>query len=402
MPLDFSLTEEQEQIRQLAHEFAEREIRPVAAHYDETEEFPHEVVAKAQRLGLTPAAFIPEEYGGQGLDFITDLLLTEELHWGCAGIAVSIQSPGLAIAGILAMGSEEQKRTWLPQFCDADRVVLGGLGLTEPDSGSDALAMKATARRATVEGVPGYVLNGTKQFCTNGGIADYHVIFANTDPSAGPAGIAGFLVEKERTGLSMGRKEQKLGVRASHTAQVLLEDCFVPLDHRLGGEPGEEGSGPGALGALMTLESTRPGVAAGALGIARAAYEFALEYAQDRQQFGRPLVKHQAIAFKLADMATRIDAARLLIWRAGWMAHTGRMFERAEGSMAKLFAGDTAMDVTVDAVQVLGGYGYIREYPVEKWMRDAKIYQIWEGTAEIQRLVISRAIAGERRAMGVV
>jgi alkylation response protein AidB-like acyl-CoA dehydrogenase len=402
MPLDFSLTEEQEQIRQLAHEFAEREIRPVAAHYDETEEFPREVVAKAQRLGLTPAAFIPEEYGGQGLDFITDLILTEELHWGCAGIAVSIQSPGLAIAGILAMGSEEQKRQWLPQFCDTDRVVLGGLGLTEPDSGSDALAMKATARRATVEGVPGYVLNGTKQFCTNGGIADYHVIFANTDPSAGPAGIAGFLVEKERTGLSMGRKEQKLGVRASHTAQVLLEDCFVPLDHRLGGEPGEEGSGPGALGALMTLESTRPGVAAGALGIARAAYEFALDYAQDRQQFGRPLVKHQAIAFKLADMATRIDAARLLIWRAGWMAHTGRMFERAEGSMAKLFAGDTAMDVTVDAVQVLGGYGYIREYPVEKWMRDAKIYQIWEGTAEIQRLVISRAIAGERRAMGVV
>jgi alkylation response protein AidB-like acyl-CoA dehydrogenase len=402
MPLDFSLTEEQEQIRQLAHEFAEREIRPVAAHYDETEEFPYEVVTKAQRLGLTPSAFIPEEYGGQGLDFITDLVLTEELHWGCAGIAVSIQSPGLAIAGILAMGSEEQKRQWLPRFCDPDRVVLGGLGLTEPDSGSDALALKATARRATVEGVPGYVLNGTKQFCTNGGIADYHVIFANTDPSAGPAGIAGFLVEKERAGLSMGRKEQKLGVRASHTAQVLLEDCFVPLDHRLGGEPGEEGSGPGALGALMTLESTRPGVAAGALGIARAAYEFALDYAQDRQQFGRPLVKHQAIAFKLADMATRIDAARMLIWRAGWMAHTGRMFERAEGSMAKLFAGDTAMDVTVDAVQVLGGYGYIREYPVEKFMRDAKIYQIWEGTAEVQRLVISRAIAGERRAMGVV
>ncbi|MGH7911719.1 MAG: acyl-CoA dehydrogenase family protein [Candidatus Dormibacteraceae bacterium] len=401
MPLDFSLTSEQEDIRQLAHEFAEKEIRPVAAHHDETEAFPYEVVAKAQRLGLTPAAFIPERYGGQGLDRVTELLVTEELHWGCAGIAVCIISPGLAIAGILAMGSEEQKRHWLPEFCDPDHVVLGGLGLTEPNSGSDALALETTARRTTVEGVPGYVLDGVKQFCTNGGIADYHVIFANTDRSLGPAGIAGFLVEKDTPGLTMGRKEQKLGVRASHTAQVLLQDCFVPLDHRLGGEPGEEGSGPGALGALTTLESTRPGVGAGALGIARAAYEFALDYAQERTQFGKPLTHHQAIAFKLADMATRIDAARLLLWRAGWMAATGGEFARAEGSMGKLFAADTAMDVTVDAVQILGGYGYIKEYPVEKWMRDAKIYQIWEGTAEVQRIVISRAIAGERRAVRV-
>jgi alkylation response protein AidB-like acyl-CoA dehydrogenase len=294
------------------------------------------------------------------------------------------------------MGSGEQKRRWLPEFCEPDRVVLGGLGLTEPDSGSDSLAMKATGKRTTQEGVPGYVLNGTKQFCTNGGIADYHVIFANTDPSAGPAGIAGFLVERDTPGLSMGRKEQKLGVRASHTAQVILEDCFVPLDHRLGGEPGEEGSGPGALGALLTLEATRPGVAAGALGIARAAYEFALEYAQDRKQFGKAIWQHEAVGFKLADMAMKIDAARLLIWRAGWMATRGMPFERAEGSMAKCFAADVAMDVTTDAIQVLGGYGYIKEYPVEKWFRDAKIYQIWEGTAEIQRLVISRAIAGQR------
>jgi alkylation response protein AidB-like acyl-CoA dehydrogenase len=401
MPLDFSLTPEQEEIRQLAHEFAEKEIRPVAAHYDETEEFPYEVVAKAHEVGLTPAAFIPEEYGGQGLDFLTNLLVNEELHWGCAGIAISILSPGLAIAGIMAMGSEEQKKRWLPEFCDPGRVVLGGLGLTEPDSGSDSLAMKTTAKRTTKEGVQGYVLNGTKQFCTNGGIADYHVIFANTDLSAGPAGIAGFLVEKDAAGLSMGRKEQKLGVRASHTAQVILDDCFVPLDHRLGGEPGEDNSGPGALGALLTLEATRPAVGAGALGIARAAHEFALDYAQDRQQFGRPLVKHEAIGFKLADMATQIDAARLLIWRAGWMAENGRSFDRAEGSMAKLYAADVAMQVTVDAVQVLGGYGYIKEYPVEKWMRDAKIYQIWEGTAEIQRLVISRAISGDRRSMKV-
>src|SRR5450756_1880131 len=219
--------------------------------------------------------------------------------------------------------------------------------------------------RATRTG-DSYVLNGTKQFCTNGGIADYTVIYANTDPSKGPAGIASFLVPKGAAGMRMGRKEKKLGVRASHTAQVIFEDCQIPLDHRLGGEPDAENAGPGALGALMTHEATRPGVAAGALGIARAAYEFALEYAQDRKQFGKPLWQHEAIGFKLADMAMKIDAARLLIWRAGWMATQGRPFERAEGSMAKCFAADVAMEVTTDAIQVLGGYGYIKEYPVEK------------------------------------
>src|SRR5579859_4481699 len=352
MPIDFELTPEQEEIRRLAHEFAEKEMRPRAAHHDRTEEFPYEIVEKAHRLGLTPDAFIPREYGGQGLDFITDLVVTEELHWGCAGIGVCIQSPGLAIAGIAAMGSEEQKRRWLPEFCDPQRLVLGGLGLTEPASGSDALALESTARRLG----DGYVLNGTKQFCTNGGIADYHVIFATTDRAAGPAGVAAFLVEKGTPGLHVGRKEEKLGVRASHTAQVILEDCLIPLDHRLGGEPGEEGSGPGALGALMTLEATRPGVGAGALGIARAAYEFALDYARERVQFGRPIVQHEAVGFKLADMAMRIDAARYLIWRAGWMVEKGLPFTRAEGSMAKCYAADVAMDATIDAVQILGGY----------------------------------------------
>jgi acyl-CoA dehydrogenase len=392
MPLDFTLTEEQKAIKELAHEFAVNEIRPKAAHYDETEEFPYEIVKKAHRLGLSPAAFIPEEYGGQGLDFLTELMLTEELSWGCAGIAVCIHSMGLAIAGIRSSGTEEQKKRWLPEFTNPDKLVIGGLGLTEPDSGSDALAMKTRAKRAGDT----YVLNGTKQFCTNGGIADYHVIYAQTDPAKGPSGIASFLVPKGTPGLKMGRKEQKLGVRASHTAQVILEDCEVPLDHRLGGEPDAENAGPGALGALTTLEATRPSVAAGALGIARAAYEFALEYALDRKQFGKPIWQHEAVGFKLADMAMKIDAARLLIWRAGWMATQGEPFQRAEGSMAKCFAADVAMEVTTDAIQVLGGYGYIKEYPVEKWFRDAKIYQIWEGTAEIQRLVISRAISGSR------
>src|SRR3982074_1287116 len=293
MTLDFSLTQEQQAIRQLAHEFAEKESRPVAAHHDETEEFPYEVVKKAHRLGLTPAAFLPEEYGGQGLDFLTELLLNEELHWGCAGSAVCIQSMALAIAGIRASGTDEQKKRWLPEFTDPDRLVLGGLGLTEPDSGSDALSMKTRATRVS----DGYVLNGTKQFRTNGGTRPSHVIYANTDPSKGPAGIASFLVPKDTPGLRMGRKEKKLGVRASHTAQVILEDCHLPLDYRLGGEPDTENAGPGALAALMTLEATRPGVAAGALGIARAAYEFALDYAQERKQFGQPLGQDQASGF---------------------------------------------------------------------------------------------------------
>ena len=397
MGLDFTLTEEQVAIQQLAHDFALHEIRPRAAHFDETEEFPYEIVTRAHKLGLSPAAFIPEEYGGGGLDNLTQLVLAEELAWGCAGISICIQSMRLAISAIRSSGTEQQKKRWLPEFTNPDKLVLGGLGLTEPDSGSDALAMKTRALRVS----DGYVLNGTKQFCTNGGIADFHVIYATTDPARGSAGIASFVVPKGTPGLKMGRKEQKLGVRASHTAQVILEDCHIPLDHRLGGDPDEENAGPGALGALMTLEATRPSVAAGAVGIARAAYEYALGYAQERKQFGKPIWQHEAVGFKLADMAMKIDAARLLVWRAGWMATQGRRFERAEGSMAKCFAADVAMEVTTDAIQILGGYGYIKEYPAEKWFRDAKIYQIWEGTAEIQRLVISRAIAGSRSSIRV-
>ncbi len=366
MPLDFTLTPEQEDIKALAHEFAEKEIRPVAAHYDETEEFPWPVLKKAHEVGLTPVAVMPEAYGGGGLDMISNMLIAEELHWGCAGIAVAITGTGLAAAAILAMGNEAQKQKWIREFCSAKSPVVGAMGLTEPGAGSDAMAIATTAKK----GDGGYLLNGTKQFITNGGIADLHVIFATTDPSIGAAGIAGFVVEKGNKGLSMGRKEKKLGVRASHTAQVILQDCFVPTENRLGGEPGDPDAGPGALGALQMLEYSRPAVAAGSLGIARAAY---------------------------AEMAINIDAARLLTWRAGWMAQNNMLFTRAEGSMAKAFAADMAMQVTLEAVQVLGGNGYIREYPVEKWMRDAKIYQIWEGTSEIQRLVISRAISGERR-----
>jgi butyryl-CoA dehydrogenase len=395
MALEFSLTREQEEIRDLAHEFAEKEMRPAADYFDEHEETPWELMRKAHELGVDAAGGFPEEYGGGGIDLLTSLILQEELAWGDAGIAVAINATGLAGAGIIAMGTEEQKRKYITQLTDPKELKIAAMGLTEPNSGSDSLALETTATK--VDG--GYVLNGTKQFCTNGGIADLQVVFATTDKSAGPAGIAGFVVEKGNPGMRQGRKERKLGVRASHTAQVIMEDCFVADDARLGYDKDGNATGPGAVGAMLMLEATRPLIAAGAIGIARAAFEFARDYSLERVQFGKPIAKHEAIAFKLADMATEIDAARLLAWRAGWMAMRGLPFARGEGSMAKLFAGDMAMRVTTDAVQVLGGYGYVKEYPVERFMRDAKIYQIWEGTAEIQRLVISRYILGERRAM---
>ncbi len=393
MALDFSLTEEQEEIRKLTHEFAINEMRPKADYYDEREEVPWEIMHKAHELGLGPSSSYPEEYGGGGVDFITSLILAEELAWGDAGMAVSIQASGLAGAGILAMGTEAQRCKYLGLLSDPKELRLGAMGLTEPNSGSDSLALEMTA--AKVEG--GWLLNGTKQFCTNGGIADVHVVFATTDKQLGPAGIAGFVVEKDNPGMRQGRKERKMGVRASHTAQVIFEDCLVSEDARLGYDTEGNLTGPGAIGAMLMLEATRPLIAAGAVGIARAAFEFARDYALERKSFGKPIAKHQAIGFKLADMATEIDAARLLAWRAGWRAEN-QLPLGATGSMAKLFAGDVAMRVTTDAVQILGGYGYIKDYPVERFMRDAKIYQIWEGTAEIQRLVIGRYVLGDRKA----
>jgi len=394
MPLDFSISKEQEEIRQLAHEFAEKEIRPNADYFDEHEETPWDIMRKAHDLGIGANAAFPTQYGGGGVDFVSELIIQEELSWGDAGTAVAIMASGLAGAGIVAMGTEEQKEKYIGMLCDPKELRLAAMGLTEPGSGSDSLSLATTAKK--VDG--GWVLNGTKQFCTNGGIADIQVVFANTDKTLGPAGIAAFVIEKGNPGMRQGRKERKLGVRASHTAQVIMEDCFVPDDAMLGRDKSGEMTGPGAVGAMLMLEATRPAIAAGALGIARAAFEYARDYSLEREQFGKPIAKHEAIAFKLADMATEVDAARLLTWRAGWMVEQGMPFARAEGSMAKLFAGDVAMKVTVDAVQILGGYGYIKEYPVERFMRDAKIYQIWEGTAEIQRLVISRYILGERKA----
>ncbi len=386
--IGFELTEEQKDLRDTVHEFARDVIRPAAAEYDEQEETPWPIMRQAHSLGLDTYAY-SEEYGGGGVtDPVTQMIVTEEMAWGCAGIATAINATSLCATAIQQVGTPDQKAKYMPMFCDPNQVVLSALGLTEAEAGSDVAALKTSAKR--VEG--GYLLNGSKRFISNGGIADVHVIFATTDPAAGRAGIQAFVVDKDNPGLKMGRKERKMGVRASHTGEVILEDCFVPAENLLGGDP-STGSGRGGIGVLKTLESTRPAVGAAAVGIARAASEYALEYALQRKTFGKPIAGHQAIAFKLADMATEVEAARLLIWKAAWLAGQGQPFARA-ASMGKLKAGDVAMRVTEDAIQVLGGYGYIRDFPVEKWHRDAKIYQIWEGTAEIQRLVIARELTG--------
>ncbi|MBW8060122.1 MAG: acyl-CoA dehydrogenase [Solirubrobacterales bacterium] len=396
--MDFSLSDEQLEIQALAREFARREIRPVAAEYDAREETPWPVLEKAARVGLMSYG-LPEEFGGggvvDGIVGITNFVVTEELAWGCAAIATEIGSSTYAAGPILAFGSEEQKRRCLPRFCDPEAVRLGALCLTEPQAGSDIAAIATTARRAGEE----WVLDGRKQFITNGGIADVHVVFARVSEEEG---AAAFIVEGGTPGLSMGRKERKLGMRASHTAEVVLEGCRVPLENRLetrlatpppeakGALPGGELSG--AAIALTLLQYSRMTFAAAAIGLARAAFEYARDYALERTTFGQPIARHQMVAAKLAQMAMEIEAARALLWRAGWLALSGRPLELAEGSMAKCMAADVAVRCCEEAVQILGGHGYVRDHPVEKWYRDAKLYQIWEGTNEIQRLVIARAI----------
>ncbi len=382
--VDFELAEEQRLLQREAHQFAEREIRPVAGQCDREGRIPWEVVKKAHALGLD-SAFIPEKYGGGGVESnLTWCLVMEELCWGCAGITTALMGGGLALFPLLYMANEEQKARFLPVFTQAE-PRLGALCLTEAEAGSDAAAIRTTAKRAG----DGWVLDGAKRFITNGGIADLHVVFATIDPSMGHLGIRAFVVEKGNPGLKMGKVEDKMGIRASHTAEVLLEDCRLALDSMLGGEEASA-----FYGAMKTFERSRPLIAAGAVGIARAAYEYALEYSRHRKTFRKPIAHHQGIAFMLADMKTKIDAARLLTWRAASMADRDMTMNR-EAAEAKLFAAEMAMEVTTDAVQVLGGIGYMRDEPVEKWMRDAKVYQIWEGTSQIQRLVISREEVGE-------
>ena len=396
MPVDFSLTDEQRQIQELARDFARREIRPVATGYDEREEMPWPVLQAAAKIGLLSYG-LPEEYGGggvpDGIVGITNFVVMEELAWGCAAVATEIGSTSYAAGPILAFGTDEQKQRYLPRFCDPERVYLGALCLTEPHAGSDIAAITTTARRDGDE----WVIDGRKQFITNGGIADLHVVFAR---ATGEEGFGAFIVDKGTPGLEMGRKERKLGMRASHTAEVVLDGCRVPAENRLPTEPGtalpkSSGSGQSGAGvALTVLQYSRMSFAAAALGLARAAFEYARDYAKEREAFGVPIAQHQAVAFKLAQMAMEIEAARALLWRAGWLALSGRGLPLAEGSMAKCLSADVALRCCSEAVQILGGHGYMRDHPVEKWFRDAKLYQIWEGTNEIQRVVIARALLG--------
>jgi alkylation response protein AidB-like acyl-CoA dehydrogenase len=379
MSIDFTLSDEQREIQLLAHTFAEEEIRPVAAELDEREEFPWDLVKKAGELGLTTFAF-PEELGGLGItDELTNCIITEELAWGCGGVATALGGTHLASIPILLAGTDEQKLRLLKPI--VQRNGLCAMALTEPEAGSDVAAMTTTARR---EG-DHYILNGAKRFITNGGIADLYVVFATVDRAIGHRGVTAFIVPGDTPGVGGGKKEKKLGIRCSHTGEVLLDDVRVPAENRLG----EEGSGFKL--AMTMLDRSRPMVAAIALGIARAAYEYARDYAKERVQFGKPIANNQAIQFLLADMATKVQAARLMTWWSAKVTETGRPF-LYESSMAKNFASDVAMEVTTDAVQIFGGYGYIREYPVEKLFRDAKITQIYEGTNQIQKIVVAQQI----------
>jgi acyl-CoA dehydrogenase len=373
--VDFTLTDEQRALREMAHEFAANEMRPVAWDYDRDSTWPEDILRKAWELGILNT-HIPEEYGGPGIDFLGGALIEEELGWGCSGIGTSIACNSLATAPIMIGGSEDLKRRYLSSL--SEEFKLASFCLTEPDAGSDVSGMRTTA----IKHGDKYVINGSKCFITNGGYADFYTVYAKTDKDAGHRGISAFVVPRE-AGVVVDKKEDKMGQRASNTATITFNDCEVPADHLLGEE------NKGFKLAMMTLDRTRPGVAAMAVGIARAAFEFATDYSKERVQFGVPIAMHQAIQFMIADMATDIEAARLLVWKSAVLLDQGRR-NTLESSHAKRFSADTAMKVATDAVQVYGGYGFIKEYPVEKLMRDAKIMQLYEGTSQIQRLVIAR------------
>jgi acyl-CoA dehydrogenase len=393
------LNQDQQDIRDWVHGFAEKVVRPVASEWDEREETPWPVIKEAADIGLygfeALAQFWSDETG------LTLPIVNEELFWGDAGIGMAIMGTSLAVAAIFGQGTPEQLGEWIPQcFGTAEDPKVAAFCSSEPDAGSDVSAIRTAAKYD--EAKDEWVLNGQKAWATNGGIADVHVVIASVDRELGSRGHAAFVIPPGTKGCEQGAKVKKHGLRASHTADVHLDDCRVPGGCLLGGKEKlderlarvREGKKSNSQAAMQTFEASRPTVGAQALGIARAAYEYALDYAKERRQFGRAIVENQAIAFALADMKLEIDAARLLVWRGAWMGRSGQTFENAEGSMAKLTAGEVAVWVTERAIQILGGNGYTREFPVERMHRDAKIYTIFEGTSEIQRLVISRAISG--------
>jgi alkylation response protein AidB-like acyl-CoA dehydrogenase len=394
-----ALSDDLVDMRKWVHEFAETVIRPAAAEWDEREQTPWPVIQEAAKIGLYSLDFFSTQWfepSGLGIP-----VAMEELFWGDAGIGLAIVGTTLAAVSMVANGTQEQTAEWVPQmFGDENDVKVAAFCSSEPEAGSDVGNIKT--RAVFDEKTNEWVLNGTKTWATNGGIANVHVIVATVDPTLGTRGQVSFVIPPGTKGLSQGQKFAKHGIRASHTAEVVLDDCRIPVSCVLGGKEklderlarAREGVRSKGNASMATFEASRPSVAAQAVGIARAAYEYARDYAGQRVQFGRPIAENQAIAFQLADMATRVDAARLLTWRAAWMARQGHEFTAAEGSMSKLFAGETAVWVTERAMQILGGNGYTREYPVERMARDAKIYTIFEGTSEIQRRVIGRAVTG--------
>jgi alkylation response protein AidB-like acyl-CoA dehydrogenase len=399
---NLALNEDQLQIQKWVHDFAEEVVRPAGAEWDEREETPWPIIEEAHKVGLYSFDFFAQASMSDPTGLTLPIAL-EELFWGDAGIGLSIFGSGLAAAGIAGMGTPEQVLEWAPQcFGAGDKIQLGAYCVSEPDAGSDvsSLKTKATYDEAKDE----WVINGTKAWITNGGIADLHVVVATVDPSLGSRGQASFIVPPGTKGLSQGQKYKKHGIRASHTAEVVFDDVRVPGSLLLGGKDkldaklarAREGARTGEKQpAMATFESTRPSVAAMAVGIARAAYEYALDYAKERRAFGKAIIENQSIAFMLANMCMEVDVSRLLVYRAAWLARNGG-YTNAEGSQSKLYAGRTAVWVTERAIQILGGYGYTREYPVERWHRDAKIFDIFEGTEQIQELVIARAISGLR------
>ena len=376
--VDFTLTDEQKDLRELAHTFAEKEMRRVAWEYDKDGTWPQDIIDKAWEVGLMNT-HVAEEYGGPGLDYLSGCLIEEEMGWGCSGIGTSLMANGLASAPVSLGGSHETKKKYLGMLTEDKK--LASFCLTEPDAGSDVSGMKT---RAVKQGDK-YVINGSKCFITNGTYADWFTVYAKTDPEAGHRGISAFVVDANLPGVTVDKKEDKMGQRASNTATISFNDVEIPAENLIGEE------NKGFKLAMMTLDRTRPGVSAMAVGIGRAAFEYATEYSKERVQFGVPIAMHQAIQFMIADMATKVEAGRLLVWSSATLLDQGQRNSRVS-SMAKRFAADSAMEITVDAVQVYGGYGFIKEYPVEKLMRDAKIMQLYEGTSQIQRLVIAKEV----------
>ena len=401
---DFSLdlNEDQLQIQKWVHDFAADVIRPVAPEWDEREETPWPIIQEAANIGLYSLDFVTQAF--MDPTGITFPMISEELCWGDAGITLALLGTTLGVSGILGTGTPEQIGEWVPQcFGTADDIHLAAFAVSEPDAGSDVSSLRT--RAVYDEAKDEWVLNGVKTWITNGGITEVptvHVVVAAVEPELKSRGHASFVVPPGTPGLTMGQKFKKMGIRASHTAEVVLDDVRVPGHCLLGGKEKLEerfararaGKSNRVQAAMSTFESSRPLVGAQALGIARAAYEYALDYAKERTAFGRPIIMNQAIAFKLADMKMAIDAARLLVWRATWMGRNGKQFTAGEGSMSKLYAGEVAVKVTEEAIQILGGAGYVKDHPVEQWHRDSKIYTIFEGTSEIQRLVIARTISG--------